>query len=237
MKFLYNDADLDALDSTLSKDRLHRYVRLGGGDRKKAVQFYEMNNLVSESLFGVIRGLEVPLRNSVHNIMTKEIGHPDWYDRIKVLEHRELASISSAKAAIEKSAKPVIPSRVISELSMGFWCGLTSKIYDASLWVPHLHKAFPHVKIGRKAANKRLERIRLIRNRIAHHECILDYKLSNEYALVIEAIRWICPVTAEWVKHNSTLEQRLEDLANFISPPVQLTVDEIASTVGTAEDN
>lgn len=225
MSFKYTNAELDALDSTISRDRLNRYIRLANGDRTKAIQFYEMNNVVSESFFGVIRGFEIALRNSVHTVLTKEIGHPDWYDRLSFLQKKEIESVAHAKTSIERSRKLPIPSRVIAELSMGFWCGLISKIYDANLWVPHLHKAFPNGKVGRKAAHKRLEGVRIIRNRIAHHECILDFPLSKEYALVIQALHWICPITAQWVVHNSTLQSRLTDLANMISPKVILTVD------------
>lgn len=225
MSFEYTDAEIDALDSTLSKERLDRYSRLANGNRKKAIQFYEANNVVSESMFGVIRGFEIPLRNSVHRVMSSGIGRDDWYDHLPFLQKWERDSVGRAKAFIAESKRAATPPRVISELTFGFWCGLTSKIYDAQLWVPHLHKAFPNVKIGRKAANERLERIRKIRNRIAHHECILDYKLSHEYSLIIEAIGWICPVTAAWVKHNSTLQKHLTVLASLITASMTVTVE------------
>jgi len=38
------------------------------------------------------------------------------------------------------------PGRVVAELSFGFWIGLVGKQYDHTLWVPHLHRAFPHAK-------------------------------------------------------------------------------------------
>ena len=208
-------------------------MRSGKGDRKKAILFYEMNNIVSESFFGVIRGFEIAFRNSVHAVMTKEVGHADWYDRLGFLGQREMGSIANAKVAVGKGGKPVIPSRVIAELSMGFWCGLCSRAYDSRLWVPHLHKAFPHKNVGRKNAWNRLEQIRLIRNRIAHHECILEYRLSEEYTKVLEITGWICPITARWVRHTSTLEKRLQDLATLIASTMTATI-QVASTGATA---
>src|SRR5205085_2793042 len=124
VNFSYSVDELNALESAISKDRLHRYMRLSKGDLKKAIQYYEMNNVVSESFFGVIRGFEIALRNSVHNVMKAAKGCDDWYDHLLFLQHRETVSISKAKAAIVSSGKTVIPSRVIAELSMGFWCGL-----------------------------------------------------------------------------------------------------------------
>ena len=54
----------------------------------------------------------------------------------------------------------------------------------------------------------RLERVRQLRNRIAHHEPILHYRLDSEYCRVLEATEWICPITAAWVGATSTLPER-----------------------------
>lgn len=54
----------------------------------------------------------------------------------------------------------------------------------------------------------RLEGIRKLRNRIAHHEPILHYKLDSEYCKILETIGWICPVTAAWVGAASTFPER-----------------------------
>ncbi len=33
---------------------------------------------------------------------------------------------------------------LVTELSFGFWVSLISRTYDRPLWVPALHRAFPH---------------------------------------------------------------------------------------------
>lgn len=219
MAFTYSDAELDALDVSLSKDRLNRYLRMSRDDRKKAIQFYEMNNIVSESLFGAIRGLEVALRNGYHVALTAAArGREDWYNHFFTeLGKWEQDSINRVRETIKKRRIKEDPARMISLLGMGFWCGLTSKTYDASLWVPYLHKAFAHNKIGRRDAFDRLEKIRDVRNRVAHHESILHLNLAQEYKDVLETIGWLCPVTVEWVKHTSTMPTNLAELANMIA--------------------
>lgn len=224
--FRYTDKELDSLDLTISKDRLGAYLRLAKGNRKKAIQFYELNNSVSEALFGVIRGAEIALRNSIHNVLTAELGKPDWYDHLPFLGPWEKDSIAKAKDSIRKRNKKCTPGRVIAELTLGFWCGITSKKYDSRLWVPNLHKAFPHCRLGRKKANARLEQIRRLRNSIAHHECILHVGLARKHSEVLETVGWICPDTLNWVEANSTFEARLKELANLIAENVTVAVAE-----------
>jgi hypothetical protein len=223
MPFEYSNDDLDALDLSLSKDRLDRYLRLGNGDRKKAIQFYEMNNIVSESLFGVIRGFEVALRNAYHRVLSAAAhDRADWYSHFRTEFNREEQdSITKAEEKIASRKLAVVPGRVVAMLGLGFWCGLTSRPYDAQLWVPHLHKAFPCRRLGRKEAWERFDNIRQIRNRVAHHESILHLDIAKEHKEIIESIGWICAKTQSWVLHTSTLDQKLLDLRELVVSTVK----------------
>ena len=55
--------------------------------------------------------------------------------------------LRDAKATIAQRKKPVIPPRVVAELSFGFWVSLLgpgpSGLYEMRLWCPILYKAFP----------------------------------------------------------------------------------------------
>ena len=88
--------------------------------------------------------------------------------------------------------------------TFGFWCGILKKHYGATLWIPHLHKAFPKKRLGRYDVQRRLNGIRELRNRIAHHECILHLDLGVEYANVLDTLDWICPVTRSWIETHSS---------------------------------
>lgn len=203
--FGYLDIELDALEQALSIERLATYVRRVGGDRRDAIRLYEHNTKISEALFGVIRGFEVALRNSIHDTLRNGFGADNWYDHLPFqLLKEEKRSIRIAKLNIHRRHKPLTSGRVVAELTFGFWCGLTSKVYSAHLWVPHLHKAFPHKRLGRKEACERLNELRLLRNRIAHHECILEANLPKQHADLIETLGWICPISAAWVSQYSS---------------------------------
>jgi hypothetical protein len=204
--FAYTDEQLTALEKTLSAERMQPYMLLADDDRRLALKLYEWNTGLSESFYGLLQGLEVALRNAMHSVMSNAYGRQDWYESCPLSEpHKE--TIRKAKARILGDKKVLIPGKVVSELTFGFWVVLTSPPYAQSLWDKFLHEAFVK-KLGRKAIHKRLDKIRKLRNRVAHHESILDRNLKDDFSLIVQTVHWICPVTAEWLKANNSFHFR-----------------------------
>ena len=182
----YSAEVMNALERSLSTDRLNRYVIQAKGDKEKAIRFHEHNTEVAEGLFGVIQGLEITFRNSVHRTLKKEIGFDNWYDHIG-LENPEAEALFIAKEAVSIRHKPPTPPRVIAKLGFGFWVRLTSGDYEKAIWVPFLYKVFP-LRANRRAVNLRLNSIKELRNKIAHHERIIDRDLKTEYLAILETL-------------------------------------------------
>ena len=74
------------------------------------------------------------------------------------------------------------------------------------LWRPILYKAFPNAKLSRKAVHQPLDRLRTLRNRIAHHEPIFQRHLTDDNRSILQVLAWICAETAAWVGHHSTVQ-------------------------------
>jgi hypothetical protein len=165
-----------------------------------------MDTALSESLYGLLQGLEIALRNAMHRSLIEAYQREDWYE-VCPLHHELKETIRKAKARILLDGKVVAPPKVVAELTFGFWVSLTSPRYAQLLWDKMLRRAFLK-NLGRKAAHKRLDRIRKLRNRVAHHESILGRNLKDDFALILEAAHWICPVTAAWLRANSTFHDR-----------------------------
>jgi hypothetical protein len=202
MPFVYSLEAQQALGRLLTQDRLRSYLSASKGDMPEALRLYEYNTRVSECLFGVIQGLEIAFRNSCHLTISAGTGRLDWYDHIG-LGAQEAESVTTAKRNLLRFRKAVTPPGVISELTFGFWVRIISPSYEKKLWVKHLYKAMPRMaRADRRTAFDRMERIRKLRNRIAHHEPIFQRNLKAEYDMIIEATSWICPVTAQWI-HNT----------------------------------
>lgn len=205
----YTQARLDALTRSISIDRISTYLKFSGGDLPRAIQLYERNTLLSETLYSVLQGLEIAVRNSMHATLTDVYGR-DWYDRAPLAKF-ERARIRDARRTITRNKKAETPGRIVSELTFGFWVSMTARRYAASLWVPHLHRAFPNKRLSHKLAHSRLNQVRLLRNRIAHHECILRRDLDHDYTEAVEALDWVCPETADWIQESTRFEDALQE--------------------------
>lgn len=222
-KFIYTPEQIGSVLALISQDRFCRYLTASKGDEREALRRYEHNTALSESLYGVLQGFEIALRNSIHNTMTRETGMADWFDHFD-LDGAEIDSVTEAKGKILRKRNIVTPSCVVAELTFGFWVALIARHYDARLWVPHLHKAFPSKNLQRRPTHKRLSVIRLLRNSVAHHECILHRDLAQQYREIIEAATWICRDTATWIRRTTRFEAcyRLLFKTDILPPPPAL---------------
>lgn len=68
--------------------------------------------------------------------------------------------------------------QTIAQLTLSFWKGLFAAEYEATLWKPILRSLFPNKSVDRVAVAGHLEVIYEARNRIAHHEPVLDPRLG-----------------------------------------------------------
>ena len=98
--------------------------------------------------------------------------------------------------------------KVIPELAFAFWEKMFNGRFDARIWNNHLINVMPHLPAGlsvqavRNKINTDLNKIRGLRNRIAHHEPIFNRPLATEFAMIEELFRFRCPVTAAWMVTN-----------------------------------
>lgn len=205
--FEYIPENLDELQKTLSADRLQPYQASVGGDTELAVRLYEQNTLLAESLYGVLQGLEVALRNTIHVQLAVGCGQAEWWDTL-TLEPEQASMLRKAKDTLQREGKLPDAGRVVAELSFGFWTGLTGPKYS-DLWRDHLVKAFPRRSVQRVEVQMRLNSIRKLRNRIAHHEPILfSGRLQKYVNQIFDTISWMSPVTARWMRSNSSFDER-----------------------------
>ncbi|MFA7337741.1 MAG: hypothetical protein WC028_13215 [Candidatus Obscuribacterales bacterium] len=207
--FIYTPAILDRLELTLSAERLSTYQAQASGNRELAIKLYCWNIALSETLYGPVQSLEVVVRNALHERLTAAFG-TTWYDiPASGLAGHLIDRVSAAKDSLTSQGKPHTSGRLIAELNFGFWLGVLTKHYDTGLWRPHLYHAFPNARkpFRRSDAYQALDRIRRLRNRIAHHEPILTRPLDADHAVILEVVGWICPETAAWINNHSRFNE------------------------------
>jgi len=98
-----------------------------------------------------------------------------------IQEQMERAAVGRAKDTLVKQAKPLEAGRMVAELSFGFWTSLLDVRYERSnvLWPHLLRPTFPRMRNRdrkRKTISARINSIRLLRNRVSHHEPIWHWR-------------------------------------------------------------
>lgn len=206
-KTSYSADLLVSIQRTVTTDRLRTYLTATGGDLPNALTLYEFNVALSETLYGLLHGTEVAVRNAMHHQLKTSYGRDDWYDAAPLKSYGR-DQVDAAKDKVKNAAGVVLPGQVVAELTFGFWADLTGVHYNNPLWLGRkLSAAFPNATRSRQNIHARLKEIQLLRNRISHHERILTSrnKLYNGRTLlalddVLECVEWVCADTAGWLK-------------------------------------
>ncbi len=200
----------DEMIRLLSPPRLSTYEQACGQDMKSALALYQWNLEVSSSLFGSIHYFEVALRNTMHQQLTKSLGDGStpWYDVPGVLNDGGSRTVRRAKSTVAAADHEVTDGRVVAELGLGFWWSLLAEGYNRTLWQPSLQHAF--VGARRATLHANINEIRLLRNRIAHHEPLLKHDLQAEYVRLLATAERISPRLAWWIDATSTLSVALD---------------------------
>lgn len=219
--FPFDDEVLDALESSLSPERIRTYVNETDGNRELALRLYTWNTAISAAFYGPLQGLEVALRNAMHRELTTKYGE-DWYDNPACgFDAGTLTRTEKAKSSLARGRYAIDPPHVVAELPFGFWVSLLGrggwaaqpdtgrKNYEMTLWRPALYKAFPHSRRNRADTHRPLDYLRTFRNRIAHHEPIFNRHLEQDYRSILEVAGWMCPKTADWIEHHSRVNELL----------------------------
>lgn len=193
-------AAIDELEAALSLERFARYVAWAGGDRQTALELYTLNTQVSEALYIALHTLEVSLRNRIHTVMSAMHGEYWCQAPGVLLVPHQSAQVADAIADLHAEGKDPLPGRVVAALSFSFWTAMFSPAYEDA-WRSGLHAiaAKPDgSRLARKAFSRPLTQVRVLRNRVAHHEPILHWNLRCHHSALRELTGWLSPPAAAW---------------------------------------
>ena len=211
--FSYTKEILDELVASLSRERLHTYLAAARGDRARAIRLHVWNTAVSAAFYGPLQGLEIALRNAMRRELAERYG-PSWYDNPNAgLDKGALDRVTGARSELARAGYGNEASRIVAALPFGFWVSLTGPggrrasghkaDYEMTLWRPAPRRAFPHrEKLTRKQAHRPLDDLRILRNRIAHHEPIFARDLARDHERILDVAGWISPGTATWIERH-----------------------------------
>lgn len=197
---------------------MERYFILYPNDESRAVKHYQSNIKLTEAFYTSLSVLEVALRNALSRELKTMTGRDDWYvifantpGLTKLNKY-----ITQATKQIAGRHEQITTSKIIAELTLGFWVSLLNAEYERLLW-KDLRRAFPYIpKKDRKRKNVSapLNRFRAFRNRVFHNESICwnmkkVQEIHDELLLVLE---WINKDLPEWLTEIDRFENVQEQI-------------------------
>lgn len=197
---------------------MERYFILYPNDESRAVKHYQSNIKLTEAFYTSLSVLEVALRNALSRELKTMTGRDDWY-----VIFANTPGLTNLNKYITQASKQIVgrheqitTSKIIAELTLGFWVSLLNAEYERLLW-KDLRRAFPYIpKKDRKRKNVSapLNRFRAFRNRVFHNESICwnmkkVQEIHDELLLVLE---WINKDLPEWLTEIDRFENVQEQI-------------------------
>ena len=199
----------ESIEKSISEERLAAY-KADGASNETALARYIYNIELSKSLYPIINIFEVTLRNSIDKTLAKFFDVKEWND-VMLLTETERRMIDEAKTKIVQKNQTYSHSRLVSELTLGFWVALMGKKYNSQKFqffiIKNILHGCPSEQKSTAAVQKNLNEIRFLRNRIAHHRRILHWTdLGQKHDLILDFIRWMSQEMHKIAVNNDTFE-------------------------------
>lgn len=204
----YTPQTMTELESNFSSKRFGAYLLRAGHHPEYAIQLYLYNARLAKSLLFPLHILEIVLRNGIDEAFSHTFSE-SWHLDQSFRDLLSQESNNSLQKALGRFRK--IPSKddVISELSLDFWSNLFRAEYDRSIWQTNIKILFPCNTFTRASLQPEISKINRLRNRIAHHEPILDLNTSDIHAKILNIVSGRSLESGKWIKSHSTFTQMM----------------------------
>ena len=202
------------LRRALSPSRLEPYLSQGAErDMEVALATYLWNLALCESLYPSLHGIEVALRNSIHDAASEKFSNEFWFTSHLVGYEKE--AIEKMGQAFSQRKIKATPGKYIAECNFGFWVNLFNGEYEHILWRNLIGEVFSHAprwSRTRSTLRARLDGIRRLRNRVFHFEPIWKLPdLKQQHGEILETIGWINPAFRELTELVDRFPQVFDD--------------------------
>ena len=212
----FSKGELEHLPNLLSAPRFSTYRRYSNDNCEEALRLYLWNLRISSALIVPLHIMEVALRNAIADAITAVYGEawPHSTNFICSLPNPKQRQFYNPQEQLKKlKKKHSKPGKIVADLSLVFWERMLARRYYNNIWKKNFREVFPHapeeqdIQDLQCTLSQRVEKCRELRNRIAHHEPIFMYDLSERVKFMEEIVRWRSDHAADWlIKINETPE-------------------------------
>lgn len=242
---------VDLLGVGLSAPRLATYRLRPDESRATVAGRYLWNAALAEALLPGLHFLEVGIRNQLDRAITDIAGTGWLEDSNVVIDERSRQHVAEVRKRIEDDGAVASHDRLVAGIDFGFWSALFKRQYEVGptrppeqvcLWPQIARVVIPsgpaRLRV-RWALDDRVGGIRILRNRVGHHEPIWNGRpnrrgarvpLSLDYQNMVQLIRGMSPHLGDALR----LVDRFEDVLDRGLDPWAAAVNEFCSDHGYA---
>ncbi|MFI7453542.1 hypothetical protein ACIBQX_39050 [Nonomuraea sp. NPDC049714] len=188
------------------------YAMRCADDPVAALRLHWWNTEISGAFYGPLQYLELAMRSVMTRELVAHFVQDDWWNAPGTqLVYSGRQRISVAEQKLRTIGLPITPRLISEELPFGFYVSLLGRGdgYDQRLWRPALYRAFPGYRGPRQNLHRKVDYLRIFRNKIAHHGPIHHRHLTADHDAILECLRFIDPGLAAMVERHSRVSEVL----------------------------
>ncbi|MCH7905166.1 MAG: Abi family protein [Armatimonadetes bacterium] len=182
--------------SSVAPLRFRRYESSSHRDPLDHYAMYLWNLALSRDIYASIQALEVVLRSRIHQEMSRRYSNDFWFEDQSLMGRHELRAISDLRSSRRNITLSSSADQIVASLPFNYWVAIYGSNYTSDVHNQISASVFPHRKarLRRGDIAHKLGRIRKLRNRVAHHECICDIPtLQETYGFITDLLGDISP--------------------------------------------
>ena len=212
-------------------NHLLEYQKWVGTNRNKAIALCTLNVDVSEALYPTLNMFEITLRDSINRSFIDYYGI-NWHfqDLVKYHTKSHRKSVISTIIACKKNfvSEEVLNNNIVAEMNLYYWSNILDPI-NSHMWKKKGIKPIFHTRsrMNQFAIFREVNKLRKLRNRIAHLKSIIQRNLRSDYDNCRELIDWLSHDALTWCDSKSrflNIHPNSKIIVNdFISPDLDLT--------------
>ena len=194
-------ADEKGLITLLDAERYADPDTLCSPSCRQTLAWSDWETDVSKAMYELLRNLENVLRSTISARLTAHYGRADWWNAPKLrLTYGTKNKLKEAETKLYRAAAPLTPTAVQREVTLGFWVSLIGRgaDYETQLWRP-MSGGFPGYRGRREPLHRRLDHLRVLRNKVAHQDRIGGRDLLADRRSVLTSIGYVSEAAARRV--------------------------------------
>lgn len=204
---------LTSLAGSLPDGRIRHFLRLAGHDAVRAHALHDWNEQIGSALFRPLQKLELALRTRVGEAFERVYG-PDWFREPAfraAAASADRATLATAVQRLMSEAARIDGESVLAKASFGLCVGLLRPTYNPDVWSKELRRTFPALPLdqGRLELAGLASHAAWLRNRIDHHEPLVELDLSLSHSKILRLLGWIDPAVAALARADTAVQTLL----------------------------